>query len=122
LVNLDKIKRQFEFLGKGLISEMVPGIIQGVILTTMQENRVNVQGATRWVEENVNLWKTLKPEQQAAFKKLPSYTHDISWLTAGFFIDAIKVELPAVASLFMGWKKASNWLERQVENIRREIE
>jgi hypothetical protein len=46
----------------------------------------------------------------------------IGWLDADWAIDAIKGDFPTIASLFLGWRKANNWLKRQCEIIRNEFE
>ena len=46
---------------------------------------------------------------------------DVDWLTVDWFIDAIREEHKALASLFLGWKKGRNWLARQIKAIKTEM-
>ena len=117
-----EIKEYAGLFGKGIVAYGAPDIVRGLLVGVMKAKKVNVQGATKWVEENVSLWDTLEPEHREGMMRLGKYVRNLDWLTAGYFIDAIKEELPAVASLFLGWEEANNWLERQLEMIKVEIE
>lgn len=109
-------------LTKGLIIVMAPGIAKGIILRVFRDRKVSVEGADNWVQNNTNLWKTLTPDEQVMLKNLAEWAVNINWLDADWVIDAIKGDFPAVASLFLGWRKANNWLKRQCEIIRNEVE
>ena len=115
-MKLEELKEYAGYLGKGLIAQFIPNIAKGIITEFLKG--ANVTSATGWVQNNVVLWDRLKPEEQDALKGLAKKTNGLDWLDANWVIEAIKEDLPAVASLFLGWKKANNWLVRQVEIIK----
>ena len=109
-------------LSQGLVIKLAPEIAKGMIVEIFKEKRVSVKSADDWVQHNTNLWKTFDSDEQEMFKNLAEKIGNIDWLDADWVIVAIKNDFPAVASLFLGWKKANNWLKRQVEIIRKETQ
>lgn len=117
----DTFRKYGGVLGKGIVAEIAPGTVKGALVETLLRKKVNVVKATEWVEKNVTLWDTLEPGPQKALRYL-GRKGSIEWLTPEWVIDAIRGDLPAVASLLLGWKKANNWLVRQVEIIRGKVQ
>lgn len=120
-VSSEKIKTYADILFKGGVAELAPGIVQGALVEILKAKEVDVKKASEWVNANVSLWETIEPEHQKRLLELGRYIGKPNWLTADFVIDAIKKDLPVVASLFLGWRKGKNWLERQAARIREEI-
>lgn len=120
-LDLPDVKKYAGLFSKGLVIELAPEIAKGILVEIFKARRVSVKSASDWVQNNTSLWKTLEPDEQALFKDLVERAGNIDWLDADWVIEAIKSDLPAVASLFLGWKKANNWLKRQVEIIKKEV-
>ena len=118
----ENLKQYGDILLTGGLIGIAPGIAGGMLVELLKEKEVDIKKATGWVESNTSLWSLLEPDHQAMLKDLASRAGNIDWLSADWVIDSIKSDLPAVASLFLGWKKANNWLKRQVEIIRKEVE
>ena len=110
-----------QFLGKGLIGELAPSITKGVLVEVLKASEVDRRKATGWVENDVRLWDVLEPGHQKALRDLAQKVGNMEWVTAEWFIQAIKGDFPSVASLFLGWRKGRNWLERQIEIIKKEV-
>ncbi|GAI91651.1 unnamed protein product [marine sediment metagenome] len=121
-LNLPDLKKYAGLFSKGLVIELAPEIAKGLLVEIFKAKRVSVKGASDWVQSNTSLWKTLELDEQALFKDLAERAGNIDWLDADWVIEAIKSDLPALASLFLGWRKANNWLKRQIEIIRKEVE
>lgn len=115
------IKEWSGLLFRGLVIEFAPKVAEGMIVQIFRDKKVSGEGAIDWVQSNTNLWKALDPKEQALFKNLAERVGSIDWLDADWIIESIKGDFPAVASLFLGWKKANNWLKRQCEIIRNEV-
>ena len=107
---------------RGLVIKIAPDIAKGMLIEIFKAKKTSGKGAIDWVQNNVNLWKSLEPDERATFKDLAQRIGSVDWLNADWVIDSIKGDFPAVASLFLGWRKANNWLKRQVEIIRKEVE
>ena len=120
-IELPDLKKYAGLFSKGLIIEMAPEIAKGMIVEMFKARKTSVKSASNWVQSNTSLWMTLDSDEQAMLKNLAERVGNINWLDADWVIEAIKVDFPAVASLFLGWKKANNWLKRQVEIIRKEV-
>ncbi len=106
----------------GFFIQVAPELAKGALVELLKKQDVNVSKASEWVQDNASLWKMFKPEQQAMLRNMAKKVGNVDWLTAEWAIDAIREDLPAVASLFVGWPKANNWLKRQLEHIKKEIE
>jgi len=120
-IELPDLKKYAGLFSKGLVIEMAPEIAKGILVEMFKAKKTSVKSASDWVQSNTSLWKTLDQDEQALFKDLAERVGNIDWLNADWVIEAIKNDFPAVASLFLGWTKANNWLKRQVEIIRKEI-
>lgn len=122
MVDSDTIRKYGGMLGKGLLSQIAPQIVKGALVEVLSAKRLNVKKASTWVEGNVCLWDTLEESEKRSFLKLGEAVTELDWLTADWVIEAIKDDFPAVASLFLGWKRGANWLGRQVDIMKKKIE
>jgi len=118
----EAITRYAGILGKGFVAEMAPKVAKGALVDLLKKKGIGVREAAKWVEENVCLWDTLEPKHQNALRVLKRQIGSVDWLTADWLIGAIKADLPALASLFLGWRKGKNWLVRQIKVIKERIE
>ncbi len=116
------IKKYGVVFGKGLVATLAPGILKGVLVELFKKSGVNVAKATEWVLANYSLWDSLEAESKMQFKQLAIKLGDVSFMTTNWAIDALKDDFPAVASLFLGWTKGRNWLARQVETFKKELQ
>lgn len=105
----------------GLVSQFAPGIAAGFLVELLKEHKVDVQVISLWIQENRSLWGEMGFEDQENMRALAAKVHDVSWMTADWAIEAVRRDLPAIASLFLGWPKARHWLDRQVAIIQREL-
>lgn len=117
----EEVKKYGGYFAKGIVAEMAPQILKGSLVELMKIKRVDVKKASEWVQTNTRLWDVIEPNQRKALLKLGEHVKNLDWLTKEWVIGAFKEDLPALASLFLGWKKGGNWLGRQVEIIRKEI-
>lgn len=107
--------------GKGLLIMAAPSIAKGMLVEMFKREKVTVTSTTALVNDNIKLWDTFAPNLQESLKVLASKIGNTEWITPAWIIDSIKNDFPSVASLFLGWKKAGNWLTRQVQIIKEEI-
>ena len=114
----ETLKKYGGILGKGAIINVTPAIAQGALIELLKKE--NVGTVTEWVQSNRSLWDSLGIQNQERLHRLTKMGN-IDWLTAEWAIDSIRKDLPAITSLFLGWKKAHNWLERQVVIIKSEL-
>lgn len=114
---------------KGLISANAPNIIKGVMIELLytealykgRRRKINVKFLVELVEANQNLWELFPEGLLDKFKNVLAQIGDINWFTAEWIIEAIKGEHSSLASLFLSWRKAHNWLERQASEIKENL-
>jgi hypothetical protein len=120
MLNSSNLKRYSKMLGKGLLHEVSPGIVAGVINELFHEWNVDVAKVTDYVQYHRSLWDQISPEYQNALKNSARLI-DPSFLTPDFIVNAINKDFPAVASLFLSWTAAGEWLAGQTEQLKNHI-
>lgn len=115
------IRKLGPLLGKGLVAEFAPDILRGALIELFRSKKVSVAKATEWVEQNISLWESLNPEHHGQLKRLTQKLGNLDFLTTEWAIDSLRSDFPSLASLFLGWRKAHNWLERQLDEIKRRV-
>ncbi len=103
---------------RGLNSHFAPQIAKGLLVEYLV--KIKISEIITYVEKDMSLWAQMTPEYQAKTKKIFKMQNDLHWLTSKWLIDSIRKDIPRLASLFLGWKKALNWLDRQVAEIRQQ--
>ncbi len=106
---------------KGLVATQAPSLFKGTLNELLHRDDITVDKVVIMVQKNQALWDYLSPDIIHSLRRGAEYITDIDWLTVEWFIEAIKKEHPALASLFLSWKKALNWLARQIEVIKQEL-
>lgn len=102
----------------GFLETEAPGILKGVFIQLLQD--ISVTEAAVWVNNNHRLWDEIDEEHKEQIRTYAPKIKDWSWLTSDWFIINVSRELPALASLFLGWKKGRNWLDRQIVDLKKE--
>lgn len=106
----------------GMVATQAPRIAKGTINQFFHDYKVDATTVIPLVEKNKSLWKMLPEDRYLQVKKAMSQVGEIDWLTSDWLMENVKAEHPGLVSLFLSWKKARNWLDRQVEEIKREVE
>lgn len=100
----------------GAIIHMFPGVLKGL----MREFVIHIDfnDAVKWVEEKRNLWEELPDNYRMALKEYAPQLGDLSWLNAEWLVESCRERNSALASLFISWPEAQEWLEKEIENIK----
>ena len=106
---------------RGLASQFAPQICKGLLIEYL--GKVGISDIMTYVEKDISLWSQMSPEVQEKTRNIVvKFTQGhIEWLTPEWSIDAIHKDLPRVASLFLGWRKARNWLDRQIIELHQQL-
>ena len=120
MVDPSKIKQYAGLFGKGLLRESAPGVVAGIINELFHEWNVDIAKVTDHVQYRRSLWDELDPKYQQALKQAAKLS-DLNFLTPSFVIHAISKEFPAVASLFLNWTAAGEWLAHQINDLKKQI-
>ena len=107
---------------KGLVALNAPNIAKGMLIELLHRYKVDVPKAIELVTENKSLWSLFPPEHYDKLQRVISQVSDVSWLTVEWVIDAAKKDHKALASLFLSWRKGRNWLQRQLEEIKKQVD
>ena len=118
----DKIQRLLEITLKGFTLNNLPAICKGFLNESLTRNVVTVETVLEMVDKNQSLWKAISQEDYDRLVNIYSRVGKVDWLTADWLIEAIKEKHAAIASLFLGWRKSYNWLERQVKEIKDNVD
>ena len=122
MVDYDKLLSKYgKIFSKGLVAQFAPGIAKGAVIELLFIVKMDVKTVSDWVQTNASLWEQVAPKHQRALKSLAKQIGGVEWLTGDYVIEAIKKDHPALASLFIGWVKARNWLERQAKEIKKNL-
>ena len=117
-MTLSNLSGLLPHLPKALISQAIPGILKGALINVFDQKNVDIIVLRKWVEDDVSLWGMISPQYQNYIRNFAPKLGNVDWFTPDWLIDAVREKYPAVASLFMGWDKASNWLKRQAAEIK----
>ncbi len=117
---LDTIKQYGGVFAKGLMLQMAPGIAGGIINELFHQWKVDRAKVTQDVQHNRSLWEDMKPEQRKQLNSLSKRIGNLDFITTDLVITSIKKDFPLVASLFLGWPKVQEWLERQIEYLKKQ--
>jgi len=115
------LKRYGGFFAKGLASSLSPSIGKAILMQYFRVKQINVAKMIKCIENDTSLWSNIEPVYQDRLKKLAQKANNLNWLNAEQAIEMLRKEYPAMASLFLGWTKARNWLDRQMLIIRKEL-
>jgi len=118
---MDKLKQYAGIFGTGLLHQIAPEIVGGIINEFFHQWRVDVDKVIDNVQRNRCIWDELKPEHRRQLNSLAKKVGDLNFITSTMFINSIKKDFPAVASLFLGWPEAMEWLKRQIEELKAQV-
>lgn len=115
---LEYLRSFGELTLRGLISVNTPKMLKAALNEWLTSYRITPEQVIPLITDNKSLWLLLSPEYERRIKNAAVHIRDIEWLTVDWMIDAVKAEHPALASLFLGWRKGRNWLSRQINEIK----
>jgi len=121
MLNIGNFKDVAGIFGKGLLLEMAPKIAGGFINDLFHEWKVDVLKIANHVMTDRYLWEKVTDEQWSQLKTASDRVGGLDFLTVDLVIDGIKKDFPAVASLFLNWPRAADWLGRQLDLLRQEL-
>lgn len=118
MTDLDSIKQRLTPFGKGLMLQFVPGMAAGAITEMFHKWHVDVAMITQYVQSNQSLWAEMEPEKKRQLGVLAQKVGNLNFITPEFLINSIKKDFPGVASLFLNWPEAAEWLTRQIDELK----
>jgi len=120
---LDRMKGIGELTLKGMVAANAPSIFKGMVNELLHQYHITPEVIIPMVETDQSLWSLVNEKHYEKIKKVAEQVKNIDWLTGDWFIEAIKKEHPALASLFLGWPrgKAKKWLDRQISETKKKL-
>ena len=127
-MTLDKIKSYGSMTLKGLLTTNAPSMVQGMLVEVLsrkvkykgRERNIDVKLVCQLVDGNESLWSLFPLAWHSRTSQGLSNLGNMDWFTADWAISAIKKDHPALASLFLSWRKAHQWLVKQIQEIKME--
>lgn len=118
-LDLDALRKHVGAAGMGLMKGLAPSIAGGFINELFHHPwEVNVAKITQDVQSNRSLWDGMEPDQRRQIRDLAERIGTLDFITPEFLIDSIKKDFPGVASLFLKWPEAAEWLARQIDDLK----
>lgn len=111
---MTSLLKNLNLVFRGVAVEFAPSMVKGAL--TIILSNVTVEQVVQWVNHNYTLLDKIPEKYQHELET--ANLGDLRWLTANWFIEAIKNDKPQLASLFLSWRKGRNWLERQCQLTR----
>ena len=105
---------------KGFMLNNAPLIARGMLIEVLKQYKITTQVVIELVKYDQSLWLMLDPAHYGNVQKAIARVGNTEWLTTDWLIDAVRKDMPALASLFMSWPEAYDWLERQVAEVKKE--
>ena len=121
-------------IGKGTIRALIgmeaPAITKGILIEMLAQpivykdykGQITTALVERLVQDDTSLWSLIEPRNYDRVKAIIRYVSDIRWFDVSWVIDAIKKDYPALASQMEGWPKAYEWLSRQIDEAREQLD
>jgi hypothetical protein len=119
--HLGKIKGVASSFGKELLSGLTPRAASGLINELFHQWSVDVPKITQYVQQNRSLWDGIEPDRRRQLGGLAKKVGSLDFITPDFLVDSIKRDFPAVASLFLNWPEAGEWLARQIDDLKKQV-
>lgn len=113
------IKEAGETFIQGLLLQYAPDVAKGMLSEWLAT--LDFRETVKWVAEDRSLIKELPEKWKRMLRNNVSRLNKLDFLSADWMIDAGRETNPLVASYFIGDPAAKEWLERQANDIREEI-
>ena len=115
---LDRIKGVMAPFGKGLLMQAIPGMASGLIVELFHQWKITRPLIVEYVQNNRSLWVDMDEQKRTELSVIAQKVGNLDFLTADFLIDSIRKDFSGVASLFLSWPEAREWLERQIVELK----
>jgi len=116
---LDRVRQGLGIFGRGAVISLSPQMFAGLLVGVLKHQQIGIKEVADYVKRDVSLWAELPEERQLQIKHLAGHIGGSpDWLTAEWLVNAIRKQLPGLASLFLGDPAAAKWLVKQVVIIK----
>jgi hypothetical protein len=115
---LGSLKQYGSFLGSGLIKETVPVFAGGFINELFHQWHVDLSMVTELVQNDQSLWDRLDDATRGQLSHMAQKLGGMDFITPEFLITSIRRDFSGVASLFLNWPEAMEWLDRQINELK----
>lgn len=129
--NFSEVKDIGKSTIRALIGMEAPAIIRGILIEILAQpmvykdykGQITTALVERLVQDDTSLWSLIEPRNYDRVKAIiREYVGDIRWFSTDWVIDAIKKDYPALASQMEGWPRAYEWLSRQLDEARQQMQ
>jgi hypothetical protein len=114
----DLLKQYGGRVGTAFIQWAAPGIASGFINQLFHQWHVDVGKITECVQNNRSLWDEIGLDDREQISNLAKKVGNVDFISAEFLIKSIRKDFPAVASLFLNWPEAAEWLIKQIAKLK----
>ena len=115
-ISQDKV---LKVLTSGLLKFAGPEVLSGMLSEFL--GKITVKEIAIWVTLEKRIWDEIPPGYQSQLKKFSANLDNLDWLTVEWAVLAVKGKNPGVASLFINWPEAREYLAKQLVDMKEEI-
>jgi len=113
------IKNIASTFGLGFLPELAPYIVKGLLIEYL--SGVDIKELDKWIEQDVSLWSKIDRDYHEDIRGAVSKIGDLKWFTSDWLKEGLRKDLPTLCSLFLASDKASDWLDRQIAEIKAQV-
>jgi hypothetical protein len=103
----------------GLAIQYMPNVLKGFMAEYLCH--VSVKEFVAFVKKDENLWEKLPIGYKDALMEYGPKLGDLEWFNADWIMESGRAHSPGLYSLVLGWPEGRQWLQRQVEDIKKAI-
>ncbi len=128
-INFETVKKVGNAAISGFITTQAESLTKGFLIEYLKRSKEEsekrnirfLDAISDMVTKDQSLWGLVNEEEQELIKRNIVRLGSLKFFTAEWVIEALNPDFPAIASLFLGWTKAHNWLERQIKIFRDQV-
>jgi hypothetical protein len=120
-MSFQSIKDKLGGFGKSMAISQAPEIAKGFVNELFHQWKIDKDTLIADVLKNASILERMTPEQEKALRGVADLIGNLDFITSEVVIEGIRKDFPLVASLFLGWHEAADWLERQLDSLKQHI-
>jgi len=111
-------QKLLRIIGTGLLAVGGPQMVEGMFQEWVK--KVKISDVEEWVVKDKRIWEQISPAWQEQLLHYGPKMGDLSFLTVEWAVKSATKTNPGLASLFLNWPEALNWLDKNLKDLKKE--
>lgn len=111
-----------KFMKACMAGAMIVGgekLLEGMFETWMK--KITIPMASEWVTKDISLWDSMDLKWKTQLVQYSPKLGNFQFLTVEWAIKACRGSNSSLASLFLNWPEAQDWLKRNIDDLKKQI-